>query len=208
LARTRPVFEKAEAMMTDFTIKTATTADASAVIDLLVLAFSTDPFMRWMYPDPHRYLSHCAAYFRTFSSVAFTQGTAYFVGDYTAAALWLPPGIDVEDDDGDALLQTTVSEGIKKNLFPLFEQLEAYLPAEPYWYLPLIGVDPTRQGKGYGSALLRYSLARCDRDRNLAYLESSNPANIPLYERHGFEVLDTIQVGGSPPLFPMLRQPQ
>lgn len=26
-----------------------------------------------------------------------------------------------------------------------------------------------------------------------------------LYRRHGFEVRDTIQVGSSPPIFPMLR---
>lgn len=31
-----------------------------------------------------------------------------------------------------------------------------------------------------------------------AYLESSNPANVPLYEQHGFVVLGTIQVGSSP----------
>jgi len=35
-----------------------------------------------------------------------------------------------------------------------------------------------------------------------AYLESSNPANIPLYQGHGFDILDTIQVGSSPPIFP------
>ena len=40
----------------------------------------------------------------------------------------------------------------------------------------------------------------------LACLESSNPKNIPLYERHGFELLGTIQVGASPPIFPMLRK--
>ena len=34
------------------------------------------------------------------------------------------------------------------------------------------------------------------------------PANIPLYRRHGFEVLGTIQVEDAPPLFPMLRQPR
>jgi RimJ/RimL family protein N-acetyltransferase len=51
-------------------------------------------------------------------------------------------------------------------------------------------------------------LKRCDRDRLPAYLESSNPANIAFYERHGFELLGTIQVGTSPPIFPMVRYPQ
>jgi hypothetical protein len=30
---------------------------------------------------------------------------------------------------------------------------------------------------------------QCDRERRLAYLESSNERNVPLYERHGFRVL-------------------
>jgi hypothetical protein len=38
-----------------------------------------------------------------------------------------------------------------------------------------------------------------------AYLESSNPRNIPLYERFGFELLGVIQGGDFPPITPMLR---
>ncbi|WP_373696803.1 GNAT family N-acetyltransferase [Microvirga yunnanensis] len=79
-------------------------------------------------------------------------------------------------------------------------------PDEPHWYLPLIGVNPAQQGKGYGSALLKHALRLCDEDGTLAYLESSNPKNIPLYQRHGFQVLGTIQVGNSPPITPMLRR--
>jgi hypothetical protein len=41
-----------------------------------------------------------------------------------------------------------------------------------------------------------------------AYLESSNPRNISLYERHGFERLGTIQSGASPTMVPMLRPPR
>jgi ribosomal protein S18 acetylase RimI-like enzyme len=82
-----------------------------------------------------------------------------------------------------------------------------YHPSEPHWYLPLIGVDPARQSQGHGSALMRHALAACDRDGRPAYLESTNPRNLPLYERHGFERLGTIQAGASPPLFPMLRKP-
>lgn len=49
----------------------------------------------------------------------------------------------------------------------------------------LIGVDLAHQRKGYGSVLLQHALSQCARDHAPAYLESSNPANIPLYERHG-----------------------
>jgi hypothetical protein len=48
----------------------------------------------------------------------------------------------------------------------------------------------------------------CDRDGVLAYLESSNLRNVPLYERHGFEAMGTIQAGGSPTIVPMLRKPR
>jgi GNAT superfamily N-acetyltransferase len=65
---------------------------------------------------------------------------------------------------------------------------------------------PCRQGQGHGSALLRHALERCDRDHLPAYLDATNPRNISLYERHGFERLGRIQVGTSPPLVPMLRK--
>jgi ribosomal protein S18 acetylase RimI-like enzyme len=73
--------------------------------------------------------------------------------------------------------------------------------------LPLLGVDPLHHGQGLGSALIQHAIVMCDRDNKLAYLESSNPTNIPFYERHGFELLGTIQVKTSPPIFPMLRTP-
>ena len=91
-------------------------------------------------------------------------------------------------------------------MMQVFEQMGAYHPHEPCWFLPLIGVDPARQGQGYGSALLRHALEQCDRDNVPAYLESSNPRNVPLYERHGFQALGSIQFGSSPTLVPMLRR--
>jgi ribosomal protein S18 acetylase RimI-like enzyme len=106
-----------------------------------------------------------------------------------------------------ALVRRTAAEPLRGELLALFERMGSRHPREPHWYLPLIGVDPAQQSSGHGSALLRHGLARCDRDHLIAYLESTNPRNIPLYERHGFAVVDTVQVGNSPPIFPMLRQP-
>ena len=87
------------------------------------------------------------------------------------------------------------------NVMPQFH------PAEPHWYLPLMGVDPVLQGQGYGSALLSHALQQCDREGSLAYLESSNPRNIPLYKRHGFRIIGEIQSGSSPAMTAMLRAP-
>jgi len=40
------------------TIKTVSKDDANQIVDTLVLAFSADPAVRWMYPNPHHYLTH------------------------------------------------------------------------------------------------------------------------------------------------------
>jgi hypothetical protein len=55
---------------------------------------------------------------------------------------------------------------------------------------------------------MKHAPLPCDRNHTLAYLESSNPRNLSLYLRHGFEITETIQVGSSPPLFPMVRKPR
>jgi len=177
-------------------------------IDVVVSAFSADPAARWLYPDQHQYLENFPEFVRAFGGKAFEQGTAYYVDGYSGAAFWLPPGVHSDEESLAELLRRTISERDREDVFAFFEQMDSCHPSEPHWYLPLIGVDPTRQGKGYGSALLKHALAACDRDKKLAYLESSNPKNIPLYERHGFEWLGTIQVGSSPPIFPMLRKPR
>jgi ribosomal protein S18 acetylase RimI-like enzyme len=103
------------------------------------------------------------------------------------------------------IFHRTISEPDQEALFAVIEQMGSYHPAQPHWYLPLIGVDPTLQRKGYGSILLEHVLRDCDRDGRPAYLESSNPENISLYQRHGFEILGTIQIATSPPIIPMLR---
>jgi ribosomal protein S18 acetylase RimI-like enzyme len=64
------------------------------------------------------------------------------------------------------------------------------------------------QGRGFGALLMRHATMRCDAEGKVAYLESSNPRNIPLYLRHGFEVMGTIQVGRSPVMTPMIRRPR
>ena len=194
--------------MTAPAVKTAMASDEDRTVNVLLLAFSADPAVRWAWPDPQQYFTYFPSFVRAFGGRAFTHGSAYYVDGYAGAALWLPPNVHPDEEALAAILQRTVSEQIQKDVFAVFEQMGSYHPSEPHWYLPLMGIDPLQQGKGLGSVLMRHALAICDRDLKPAYLESSNLKNVPFYQRHGFELLGTIQAGASPSIFPMLRRPR
>ena len=189
-------------------VKVANTSDEARIVSIMVLAFSSDPVVRWVWPDPQQYLKHFPSFVRAFGGKAFETGSAYYVDDYAGAALWLPPNVHFDENAVTAVFQETVSEEIQRAGFGVFEQMAKYHPAEPHWYLPVLGVDPSRHSKGLGSVLMKYALDQCDRERMPAYLESSNPRNIPFYKRHGFEVLGTIPAGKSLSVYPMLRVPK
>lgn len=189
-------------------VKSAAVSRQWQIVDVITLAFSTDPVARWVYPNSQQYLQYFANFVRLFGGKAFEMGSAYYTGDFSAASLWLPPDVEPDSAGLISLFESTVSEEIRNDLYSIFEEMANFHPLEPHWYLPMIGTDPTHQGKGYGTSLLKHVLEICDRDEKPAYLESSNPRNISLYERFGFEVIGRIQVGSSPPLFPMLRRPR
>jgi len=190
------------------TVRTMTSADEAPAIDTVVLAFAADPVARWSWPHSRQYLTSMPSFIRAFGGNAFTHGSAYCTDGYAGAALWLPPGVPPDEEMLGEIVCRTVSASTRGDVFAVLEQAAKYHPAQPHWYLPCIGVDPVHQGKGHGDALMTYALQHCDRDQVPAYLESTNPRNVSLYRRHGFEALGRIQVGSSPPLVPMLRSPR
>lgn len=193
-------------MMTTTTIKTALASDEASVLGVLTLAFGTDPMARWSLPDPAKYLATFSSIAKAFGGSAFERGTAYIANGFMGAAMWLPPGVGSDEESLMRLLDENAGDDIKEHMSVIFEQMGKFHPTEPHWYLPMIGVDPACQGAGVGSALMTEALKAVDRDGIIAYLESSNPRNISLYERHGFEVIGEIQSGSSPVLRPMLRR--
>ena len=78
-----------------------------------------------------------------------------------------------------------------------------------HYYLTLLATDPAHRGKGLGLQLLDDTLALPDEDGVAAYLEASNAANIPLYQRYGFKPFASFSVGeGLPEVTTMWRDPQ
>jgi ribosomal protein S18 acetylase RimI-like enzyme len=186
-------------------IHTATVDQKQTLLDILLLSFVTDPITRYIWPRPRDYLSGYGPLATAMGGRGLALGAAHILGDGQAAALWLPPGVEPAGDEIAALVEETVAEDKQAVLAQVVEQMAEFHIHEPHWYLAMIGVDPVHQGRGLGSALLKHGLAACDAEGLPAYLESSNPKNVPLYERHGFEVMGVIQPADFPPLYPMLR---
>jgi GNAT superfamily N-acetyltransferase len=189
-------------------VRSATEGDRHAVIGVITLAFATDPIARWAFPDPATYLTVMPQVAAAFGGNGFPYGAAHLIDGGMGAAMWLPPGIAPDEEKLMTLTEAYAPKDRVADMMHVFEEMDRYHPKDPCWYLPLIGVDPAQQGRGCGSALLQYALGRCDRDGVPAYLESSNPRNISLYLRHGFEIIGNIQVGSSPTMAPMLRRPR
>lgn len=185
----------------------AEVADAERCIDVLALAFAADPGVRWLFPDAERYRTHFPAFARAFGGNAFALGTASRLGSL-AAALWLPPGATPDEEALIGVVERGTPPDRRAEALEIFAAMGHCHPEEPHWYLPLIGTDPAAQGRELGSALLARTLARCDEQGLPAYLEATSERSVPLYRRHGFEVVTALRIGTCPPITPMRRAPR
>jgi GNAT superfamily N-acetyltransferase len=197
-------------------VRPAARADIGGLSRTLGRAFLDDPVMSWMLPDTdlrRRKLHHLFASLTRYHHLS--RGgveVALDCDDIGAAALWDPPG-QWRQTHGEQLrampgLLWAFGTSLRKGL-AAEELMQRAHPEEPHWYLAIIGSDPTVRGKGFGNALMSSRLDRCDAEHAPAYLESSNPDNVPYYERFGFEVTGELKLpDGGPSLIPMWRRPR
>lgn len=182
----------------------------------LTRAFDRDPMFTWIFPDP----VVRARSLRAMNHVPLEYGLRFGVVTTAAhggaLAIWLPPEqrISVRGMIRAGMLGMPWSMGIGPFLTFMrandaMGTLHAACVPEPHWYLLIVAVDPSLQGRGLGTALLRHGLARADASGTPCYLETSHPSNLPFYERHGFVVAATTPLGrGGPPGWAMRREPQ
>lgn len=185
-----------------------TPVERNRALNLLTIGFATDPVARWFWPDAADYLAWMPLFAAAFSGKALDHETADLSPCGRAAAFWLPPGVHADEEAVGALIEQSIPAHRRGETDAFMAQMDELHPKEPCWHLPQIAADVTARGQGLGSALLEYGLRRCDAEGAAAYLESSNPRNVPLYERFGFEVIGEIRAGSSPVMHPMLRPPR
>lgn len=195
------------------TVRPATAADIRPLAAVMGRAFEDDPPFAWMLPDDRTRQKRAGRFFATLvRTEALGYGAvevACLDGAVVGAAIWLPPGhwTPTIPEQLRSLPGFARAFGRRLRQAVALEQgmVRAH-PREPHWYLYAVGVEPARQGSGVAGPLLRSRLARCDQAGEPAYLESTKPANVPLYQHFGFEPTGPMALpDGAPVITPMWR---
>lgn len=197
------------------TVRPATAADVKPLAIVMARAFYDDPPFMWMLPDATTRLRRTRQFFATLvRGEALPHGgvdVAHVGGEVAGAAIWLPPGRWMPTAAEQLRTVPGFALAFGRRIGPASELAQAMIrahPREPHWYLYAIGVDPSRQGTGVASALLRSRLDQCDRDAQPAYLEATKATSVPLYQHFGFEPTGNPALPeGAPPLTAMWRPP-
>jgi GNAT superfamily N-acetyltransferase len=190
-------------------------ADVRSLSAVLARAFHDDPVMVYVLPDAKARTRALPPMFATLTRRHFMSRGGSEVasrdGDIGAATLWDPPGQRKSSRWESLLMMPAMAWHFRsrgRQTQALGRVMEEAHPEEPHWYLMVIGSDPTVRGAGFGQALMRSRLDRCDGERAPAYLEASKVELLPYYSRFGFEQIGVIQIPDGPTMWPMWRAPR
>ena len=180
--------------------------DLAQVVAVLAGAFHEDPTWSWAFPDPvmrQRWWRFCIQNALRYPWTFKTSG-------FEAVSVWVPAAGTEFSSEDEAKIPRVLAELVGDRVDPVTELLRRFEAAhprkEPHYYLSLLGTQDAHRGRGLGMALLTENLARIDRERMPAYLESSNPANDRRYAAVGFVPIVTFQApADGPPVTGMWR---
>src|SRR4051794_17747414 len=188
-------------------------ADAPAVAAMMDAAFREDPISVWLYPEPADRARLHPAFFDWHVRAAVRDGHGWATHNLAAAMLWydVPAGPSATEpvDELQERFLAQLDEFHADRVATFLKLTDAAHPrTQSHAYLPFIAVAGHRQGRGLGTALLRWRLSILDTAGVPAYLEASNLRNAELYARLSFRPCgEPIGLPDGPSLYPMWRPP-
>jgi GNAT superfamily N-acetyltransferase len=190
-------------------VREAGIGELAPVSATLADAFVTDPLMQWLIPSERRSDTRLRRLFALeLAHSVFPAGRVLTTGDFRGASVELPPG------RWNMTMPLSAAVGLLRVFgmrLPRASRLQVFFSQhhlqEPHLYIRYVGVVTGFQGQGLGTALLRPTLDRCDREGLPAYLEASSEPSAALYERLGFVHLGELRVPDGPRFWPMRRPP-
>ena len=181
------------------------------VVEILADSFFTDPTWSWAFPDPQLRSGQLAQWWDFYLAGALMhQDTVWLTPGSESTSVWFPPGASEFTPEQEALVEpfltVLVGEEQAGRIMQLMHGFKEMRPIdEPHFYLSLLGTHTDHRGYGIGFSLLAENLAWVDGMGMPAYLEASNPANVSLYQRYGFETIGEFTVAQGPTVTTMWR---
>lgn len=164
--------------------------------NILTRAFMNDPLQRFTFSDEIECREKSPVLFEALLRYGVLFGEVYTTPAFEGAIVLLKPGeTDVtlkraEDTEFDQL-PILLGKDQAKRFFSVLSFLEPYHQeiTPLHWYVMVMGVDPSFQGKGIGQALLQLVLTRAKENKIPIYLETAEPSNVLFYQKIGFRIL-------------------
>jgi len=195
------------------TPRRAEAAELPELARMLARAFQEDPVATWSCRPADLRPRVLERVFAMRLRDTHPRGEIWTDDDLQSAAVWAAPGQWHTTTRQDMAYATTLLHPRLLLRAPMVVKgllgAQKVHPAEPpHWYLAILGTDPSAQGRGLGSAVMRPVLDECDRHGIGAYLESSKEQNLDYYARHGFRTTAERDLPRGPRLWPMWRDPR
>lgn len=173
--------------------------DRENVVFLLAQAFKDNQSVNYILKQDKYKTSRIYALMEYSFDTCFHFGEVYLSNDKSACALLLPSNSKPTNLRSIWLDVKLILNAIGISRISLALRREAAIKEKQYkagiQYLWFIGVDPSFQHKGVGTALLKEILTKSDQDGLTVCLETSTVENLPWYERAGFKVYDELDLG-------------
>jgi GNAT superfamily N-acetyltransferase len=176
--------------MSDPEARVAVQDDRQSVIETVVAAFDRDPAFRYFF-DSEDFAAQAATFAGYLFDRRVTRETVWVVGQAFAASLW-----DGPEQDPPAHLD--LPEKVLARLEAYHEAVQGSIPQTPHWYLGVLATHPGHAGRRLGRLAMQAGLDLAARDGLPAYLETTNPGNVELYRRSGWEVTRAVESGPIP----------
>ncbi len=174
------------------------------VAEMLARAFQDDPLFIYFIPDAAERESKLPHFFRPLVRHGIVHGESYATSpDLEGVATWLPS----EKDGIWSLLRSgalSLLPQMGKTVINRMWRFNRYTAAihrphmpSRYWYLQYVAVESALRGKGYAGILLKPMLTRIGQEHLPCYLGTQNERNVPLYQHHGFKIVEEFATPGT-----------
>ncbi len=177
-------------------------ADRAQVVDTVEAAFVRDPAFRYFLGDAADDAGY-SAFARAFAGLLFDKraaaGSVWIVEGGRAVAMWDAPRTAAASREREAAEpDSQLAADVQARLDAYDAVVAPVRPTSPHWYLGVLARHPNTAGRGWGRVVMSVGLAAAAKDGVDAYLETSNPSNVALYERAGWQVAGQAEVGDLP----------